>query len=137
MLQLHYQLPLLQINSFLVEKLIKNKKYTMDPITNNQMNSMYQAPLGQQPVHRTSIVSIIVLLVIAIIVAVLGFGRINSMKEEQAKMIQKESEQARMIQMEAKATAAAKADEASILTDLENVSSETNAGDIAEIEAAF
>ena len=22
----------------------------MDPITNNQMNSMYQAPLGQQPV---------------------------------------------------------------------------------------
>lgn len=109
----------------------------MDPITNNQMNSMYQAPLGQQPVHRTSIVSIIVLLLIAIIVAVLGFGRINSMKEEQAKMIQKESEQARMIQMEAKATAAAKADEASILTDLENISSETNDEDIAEIEAAF
>lgn len=109
----------------------------MDPITNNQMNSMYQAPLGQQPVHRTSIVSIIVLVLIAIIVAVLGFGRINSMKEEQAKMIQKEAEQARMIQMEAQATAAAKANEASILTDLKNISSETNTQDIAEIEAAF
>lgn len=109
----------------------------MDPITNNQMNSMYQAPLGQQPVHRTSIVSIIVLLLIAIIVAVLGFGRINSMKEEQAKMIQKEAEQARMIQVEAQATAAAKTNDASILTDLENISSETNTQDIAEIEAAF
>ena len=109
----------------------------MDPITSNQMNSMYQAPLGQQPTHRTSIVSIIILLVIAIIVAVLGFGRIDSMKEEQAKAIQKEAEQARMIQMEAQAAAAAKASEASILTDLENISAETNDGDIAEIEAAF
>ncbi len=109
----------------------------MDPIVNNQMNSMYQAPLGQQPVHRTSILSIIVLLLIAIIVAVLGFGRINSMKEEQAKMIQKEADQARMIQIETQATAAAKADEASILTDLENISTESNDKDIAEIEAAF
>jgi Tfp pilus assembly protein PilO len=109
----------------------------MDPITNNQMNSMYQAPLGQQPVHRTSIVSIIILLLIAIIVAVLGFGRINSMKEEQTKMMQKEAEQARMIQMEAQATAAAKADEASILTDLENISVDSNAEEIADIEAAF
>lgn len=109
----------------------------MDPIVNNQMNSMYQAPLGQQPVHRTSILSIIVLLLIAIIVAVLGFGRINSMKEEQTKTIQKEAEQARMIQIETQATAAAKADEASILTDLENISTESNDKDIAEIEAAF
>lgn len=109
----------------------------MDPIVNNQMNSMYQAPLGQQPVHRTSILSIIVLLLIAIIVAVLGFGRINSMKEEQAKMMQKEADQARMIQMETQATAAAKADEASILTDLENISTESNDADMAEIEAAF
>lgn len=109
----------------------------MDPIANNQMNSMYQAPLGQQPVHKTSIISIVILLLIAIIVAVLGFGRINNMKEEQAVMMQKEAEQAQMIQMEAQATADAKADEASILTDLENISSETNDGDIAEIEAAF
>lgn len=109
----------------------------MDPITNNQMNSMYQAPLGQQPVHRTSIISIIVLLLIAIIVAVLGFGRINSMKEEQAKTVQKEAEQARMIQMQAQAAANAKAEEASILTDLENVSSETNDADIKSLESAF
>jgi amino acid permease len=109
----------------------------MDPIINNQMNSMYQAPLGQQPVHRTSTISIIILLVIAIIVAVLGFGRINSMKEEQAKIMQKEAEQARMIQVQAQSAAAAKASEASILTDLENISSESNDGDIAEIEAAF
>lgn len=109
----------------------------MDPITNNQMNSMYQAPLGQQPVHRTSIISIIVLLLIAIIVAVLGFGRINSMKEEQAKIMQKEAEQARMIQMQAQSAAAAKAEEASILSDLENVSSETNDDDIKSLESAF
>lgn len=109
----------------------------MDPITNNQMNSTYQAPLGQQPVHRTSIVSIIVLLLIAIIVAVLGFGRINSMKEEQAKTVQKEAEQARMIQTQAQAAANAKAEEASILSDLENVSSETNDDDIKSLESAF
>ncbi len=112
----------------------------MDPITNNQMNSMYQAPLGQQPVHRTSIVSIVILLLIAIIVAVLGFGRINSMKEEQAKMMQKEAEQAQMIQKEAQNRAAIQAQaeaDANILTDLENISSDTNDEDMKDLESAF
>ncbi len=112
----------------------------MDPITNNQMNSMYQAPLGQQPTHRTSIISIIVLLLIAIIVAVLGFGRINSMKEEQVKMMQKEAKQAEMIQMEAKNRAAIRARaeaDANILMDLENISSGSNEEDIKSLESAF
>ncbi len=112
----------------------------MDPITNNQMNSMYQSPLGQQPVHRTSIVSIIILLLIAIIVAVLGFGRISSMKEEQAKMMQKDAEQAQMLQKQAQSQAAFDAQveaDANILTDLENISSDTNDEDMKDLESAF
>ena len=50
----------------------------------NQMNSVYQAPM-QQGGHKTSLLSIIVLLIIAIIVAVLGFGRINALKQEDAR----------------------------------------------------
>lgn len=112
----------------------------MDPITNNQMNSMYQAPLGQQPVHKTSIITIIVLLLITIIVTVLGFGRIKNMKEEQVKMIQKEAKQAEMIQMEARKQAAIKAQaeaDANILSDIENVSSTSIEQDIKSIESAF
>lgn len=55
----------------------------MDPVK-NQMNSVYQAPM-QQGGHRTSLLSIIVLLIIAIIVAVLGFGRINALKQEDSR----------------------------------------------------
>lgn len=54
----------------------------MNPV--NQMNSMYQSPLQQNNSHKSSILAIIIFLIIAIIVAVLGFGRIGTLKNEDA-----------------------------------------------------
>ena len=112
----------------------------MDPFnTTNQMNSMYQPPVQQAPKHRTSLVAVIVFLIIAIIVTVLGFGRINSMKEEDARL---QSEQARQAQMTAQKNAQIRAQneaisEESILKDLENINSSSNTADVTAIEAEF
>lgn len=50
----------------------------------NQMNSMYQSPLQQNNSHKSSLWAMIIFLIIAIIVAVLGFGRIGALKDEDA-----------------------------------------------------
>lgn len=109
----------------------------MDPMNNNQMNSMYQSPLGQQPKHKTSIISIIVFLLIAIIVAVLGFGRINTIKEETDKLEMQNAKAAQEMEVKTKAMEEKQKDEANILSDLDAINIESNASDIAEIEAAF
>ena len=112
----------------------------MNP-TSNQMNSIYQSPLGQQPVHRTSIISIIVLLLIAIIVAVLGFGRINNMKEEEARMMQQEQEASRMrteqMQNQTQTTEQTSDASADVLLELNSMDGDTNDADIKTMESAF
>ncbi len=112
----------------------------MNP-TSNQMNSMYQSPLGAQPKHKTSVLSIVVLLLIAGIIAVLGFGRINNMKEEEMKMMQQQADQARMMQEQNQATdnSAAAEDDASadVLVELEAMDADTNDADIRTMESAF
>lgn len=97
----------------------------MDPVK-NQMNSMYQAPM-QQGGHRTSMLSIIILLIIAIIVAILGFGRINALKQEDAR--------ARMNPPVSKAQPSPKVD---VSAELDTVlSNDTSASDTSDIDAAF
>ncbi|MCF7865259.1 MAG: hypothetical protein K9M11_02030 [Candidatus Pacebacteria bacterium] len=109
----------------------------MDPKTNNQMNSMYQAPVGPQPEHKTSIVSIVILLIIAILVAVLGFGRINNLKEEAAKINNQNMMQQKSAQDRQRAEQAKKVEDASILNDLDNISADENAEDMTKIDASF
>jgi uncharacterized protein HemX len=109
----------------------------MDPINNNQMNSMYQSPLVQQPKHKTSVVSVIVLLLIASIVAVLGFGRVNTIKEEADKLELQNAKTSQEMESKTKAMEEKKKAEANILSDLDAINIESNASDIAEIDAAF
>lgn len=108
----------------------------MDPKINNQMNSMYQAPVGQ-PTHKTSIVSIIILLIIAIIVAVLGFGRINNIKEEDAKAKSQATAQQQATQARTQAIQARKAQDANILNDLNDISADASAEDMTKIDSSF
>lgn len=93
--------------------------------------------LTQQPTHKTSIVSIVILLIIAIIVAVLGFGRINNIKEQdvQAKkqaMTQQQAAESRM-----KAEQMRKTQDANILNDLNGLSAESSAEEMTKIESSF
>ena len=101
----------------------------MDPVK-NQMNSVYQAPM-QQGGHKTSILSIIILLVIAIIVAVLGFGRINELKQEDARASMDNQTQPTVQH-------AAPAPAVDVSAELDNVTSnDTSASDTSAIDAAF
>lgn len=99
---------------------------------------MYQPPAQQQG-HKTSVVAILVFVLIAILVTVLGFGRINSMKEEDARL---QAEQARQAQITASKNAAMKAEaeklsEENILNELNTLDSASNTADIKAIEAEF
>ncbi|MBP6974338.1 MAG: hypothetical protein KBB54_00125 [Candidatus Pacebacteria bacterium] len=112
----------------------------MDPIVNNQMNSMYQAPL-QSAGHRTSILAVIVLLLIASIIAVLGFGRIKNMKEEDMKAQQAASvvqaQNEAMQKQNAQNADNIATDDESILLDIEAVSGASSDADMKVIEAEF
>jgi uncharacterized protein HemX len=109
----------------------------MDPISNNQMNSMYQAPAGKSPEHKTSTLSIVILLIIAIIVAILGFGRINNLKDEDAKLKQQDSMRQQSEQSRARAEQNRKAQDANILNDLNDISADTSASEMTKIESSF
>jgi predicted Holliday junction resolvase-like endonuclease len=110
----------------------------MDPISNNQMNSVYQAPVGKQPAHRTSIVSIVILLIIAIIVAVLGFGRINNIKEEDARAKAELDTQQQSAQAQVKAEQARRAQDANMVNDLNSISStSTTVQEKSQIDSSF
>lgn len=112
----------------------------MDPFnSNNQVNSMYQPPVQQNQGHKTSVVAILVFVIIAVLVAVLGFGRIHNMKEEDAKAA---AEQARQAQITANKNAAMKAQAAklsedNILKELNAIDSASNTEAIKAIESAF
>jgi type II secretory pathway pseudopilin PulG len=93
--------------------------------------------LTQQPTHKTSIVSIIVLLVIAIIVAILGFGRINSIKEQDLNANRQNAAQQQSAISREKAEQIRKAQDANILKDLNDISTESSADEMTKIEASF
>lgn len=102
------------------------------------MNSMYQAPVGQHPSHRTSIASIVILLIIAIIVAVLGFGRISNIKEEDARAKADAEMQQQSAQSRVQAEQAQRAQDANMLNDLNEISStSTTVEEKSQIDSAF
>lgn len=111
----------------------------MAPISKNQVNSVYQAPLGQPTGHRTSTVAIVILLVIAIIVAVLGFGRIKNIKEEETKLRNKQNAEMQAAYNRLRVQQENQKRDASIISELENINANASSSteDIATIEAAF
>lgn len=100
------------------------------------MNPTNQAPMGQ-PQHKTSTLTIIILLIIAVIVAVLGFGRINSLKEESARMNKQMSSQQQAAESRKKAEQARRTQDANILKDLNEISAESSTQEKAQIDSAF
>lgn len=92
---------------------------------------------SSQPTHKTSIVSIVVLLIVAIIVAILGFGRINSIKEEDAKIKKQNAAQQQSAVSRAQAEKMQKAQDANILKDLTDISTGASAEDMTQIETSF
>lgn len=56
---------------------------------------MYKSPMGQSG-HKSSVLALIILLAIAIIVAVLGFGRIKTIKQEEARNAAMKAQQMNM-----------------------------------------
>jgi predicted metalloprotease len=109
----------------------------MAPTPKNQPNSVYQAPLGQSTGHRTSIVSIVILLIIAIIIAVLGFERIKTIKDEDAKLKRQQQAQTETVNANLRAQQAQKERDANMMSELESIGASGSSEDITAIEASF
>lgn len=97
---------------------------------NNQMNSMYKSPLKQSG-HKSSVLALIIFLVIAIAVAVLGFGRIKTIKQEEA---QAEAMRARQMNMRPQVR---KEPETDVFTEIDATLDSNYASGTDELDAEF
>ncbi len=94
----------------------------------NQMNSIYRPMTPRPKGHRTSLIAIIVFLIIAIIVAVLGFGRIKDIKHDDAQ---------RGAQQNSQAPRSAPLSDSQVYSEIEAVSTTDISGDTEGLDSEF